>query len=203
MCHYCSQGAWSQHHNNWSLQRCHPGHRGAGVISLDGLPLLSRYCYMRVRWWYDIILYTHIDVYMSLVSIVIVAQEMDLERQRNWNMKWGNWITAMLHNATLTSNFMSSVFTSKAIFWLRFRVFKSYTLTIMRIKWNNCFYKIRLFLRLSGSLLLFWVSPFFNIFVIIKVSNLPQQINPLKFFDSSYTALQTIALLVRRVTVFT
>ena len=62
---------------------------------------------------------------------------------------------------------------------------------------------MRLFLRISGSLLLFWVSPFFNIFVIIKVSNLPQQINPLKFFDSSYTALQTIALLVRRVTVFT
>ena len=30
MCHYCSQGAWSQHHNNWSLQRCHPGHREAG-----------------------------------------------------------------------------------------------------------------------------------------------------------------------------
>ena len=104
MCHYCSQGAWSQHHNNWSLQRCHPGHREAGVISLDGLPLLSRYCYMRVRWWYDIILYTHIDVYMSLVSIVIVAQEMDLERQRNWNMKWGNWITAMLYCIQRHSN---------------------------------------------------------------------------------------------------
>ena len=73
-----------------------------GVISLDGLPLLSRYCYMRVRWRYDIILYSHIDVYMSLVSIVIVPQEMDLERQRNWNMKWGNWMIAMLYNSTIT-----------------------------------------------------------------------------------------------------